>query len=566
MGWSSNFNNVSWCALDGVGGYYFPGGATNLQAAFVASTGSWSQINSSDSTQPYTDDYLKLWFNSGLNPTNANYAYVLLPYLNASSVSNYALNPDIVVLTNPATLQAVRKPALGVVAANFWTNGNNSADLIAVNSKASVITWESASGLKVGVCDPTQTNTGSITLTLNRSASSLQSADAGVTVVQLSPQIVLSVNVNGSKGKSFQAALDYTNPILPIITAVYPNGTNLFESTNTLAFGVASTAGVSPNNIQVVLNGLLVTNLVCTGSATNWNVSYPHLQPNTTYTVVITVRDANGNLSTSTKSFDTFSAANYHWEAEDFDYNGGQFIDNPQTNAYAGRGAVTNIDAHQVNFAGVYLYRTSGMDTEINGDIIRPQYLGTGYSDYSIGYFSPGAWVNYTRHYPAGSYNVYARLATGGNATTCTLSQVTGGWGTTNQTATVLGTFSVVKTAYESYNCVPLQDSLGRLVTFTFNGATNTLRLNRPGTATADCNANFLMLVPVFALSASQSGTQLFLSFPTQAGFNYQVQYKDNLTDAVWTPLCGNLAGNDAVQSITESITHNRRFYRVTLQ
>ncbi len=66
-----------------------------------------------------------------------------------------------------------------------------------------------------------------------------------------------------------------------------------------------------------------------------------------------------------------------------------------------------------VNFAGTYLYRTNGMDTEINGDILRPQYQGTGYSDYSIGYFSPGSWANYTRHYPAGRYNVYARLATG---------------------------------------------------------------------------------------------------------------------------------------------------------
>ncbi len=41
MGWSSNLTSAAWCALDGVGGYYFPGGATNLQAAFVANTGSW---------------------------------------------------------------------------------------------------------------------------------------------------------------------------------------------------------------------------------------------------------------------------------------------------------------------------------------------------------------------------------------------------------------------------------------------------------------------------------------------------------------------------------------------
>ena len=356
----------------------------------MANTGSWSQINSIDSTQPYTDNYLALWFNAGLKPTNATYVYVLLPNLNASSVSNYALNPDIVVLTNTATVQAVSKPILGVVAANFWTDGDNSADLMAVNRKASVITWETANGIAVGMSDPTQTNTSSLTLTLNRSAASLLSADAGLAVVQLSPQIILSANVNGSNGKTFQASFGYATPILPVIAGVFPDGATLFQSTNTLAFNIAAAAGVSTNRVSVTVNGAPVTNLVFNGSATNWNVSYPHLQPNTAYTVVIAVTDANGNFTTATKSFDTFGAANYTWEAEDFDYGGGRFFDNPQTNAYAGLGAFPNIDAHQVNFAGVELYRTNGMDTEINSDTVRPPYHATGYSDYSIGYFSPG--------------------------------------------------------------------------------------------------------------------------------------------------------------------------------
>ena len=157
------------------------------------------------------------------------------------------------------------------------------------------------------------------------------------------------------------------------------------------------------------------------------------------YTAVIAISGCQGNTVTATNSFDTFSAANYTWEAEDFDFGGGYFIDNPQTDAYAGLSAETNVDAHQVNFGGKDLYRPNGMDTEINDDVVRPQYQGTGYSDYSIGYFSPGSWANYTRHYPAGSYNIYARLAAGGGATTCTLSEVTGGWGTTNQTTSLLG-------------------------------------------------------------------------------------------------------------------------------
>ncbi len=566
-GWSTNLPSAtpSWCALSGTGGYYFPAGSSNLQATFVSSSGSWSQINSGDSSTVYTDNYLKLWFDHGLLPTNASYEYVLLPNQNATSVSNYALNPDILILTNSALIQAVKKPALGIVAANFWTNGTSTADLISVNNKASVITLENANGLSVGISDPTQTNTSSITLTLNRSAAGLISADPGVTVQQLSPQIILSVSVNGSHGKTYQAAFSYTGPGIPYITSAYPNGTNLFQSTNTFAFNVTSGTGIPSTNVQVTLNGVVATNLQFNGTTNNWQVNCPFLQPNILYTAVVSVTDINGNIATTTNTFDTFSAANYTWEAEDFDYGGGKFHDAPQTNAYAGLTSITNVDSHQVNFGGTELYRPNGMDTEINGDVLRPAYQGTGRSDYSIGYFSPGAWANYTRHYPAGSYHVYARLAAGTSATTCTLCQVTGGWGTTAQITNMLGTFSVPLTAWESYNYIPLTDNSGNLVTLAFNGSTNTLRLVRPGNVTGDCNVNFLMLVPVFSTTVAQNGTNAVVSFQTQTGFNYQTQYKNHLTDATWTPL-GIRAGSNSIESFSDPSTNQARFYRVQIQ
>lgn len=213
IGWSSNLTGTTWCALDGVGGYYFPGGATNLQATFESRTHSWSEINNgtylTTSTNLYTDNYLKLWFNHGIKPTNSTYAYVLLPNFTAADMSAYATSPDIEVISNTATVQAVSKSSLGLVAANFWTTGTHSADLITVNTKASVITSENSFGISVGVAEPTQTNKSSITVTLDRSAVAVASADPGVSVVQLSPQIILSVNVNGSLGKTYQASFVY---------------------------------------------------------------------------------------------------------------------------------------------------------------------------------------------------------------------------------------------------------------------------------------------------------------------------------------------------------------------
>ena len=231
MGWSSNLTSTTWCALDGVGGYYFPGGTSNLRAMFVTNSGSWTQLNPSDKdTAVYTDSYLKLFFTHGVRPTNSTYAYVLLPNMTASSVSNYANAPDIIVLTNTPTVQAVSKPSLGVVAANFWTTGTNSAGLITVNNKSSVITLQNSNVLSVGISDPTHNNGGTITLTLNQSAASVVSADPEVMVVQLSPKIILSVDVGGTLGQAIQASfitnsVAVSNNVPPVVTSVGTIGT-----------------------------------------------------------------------------------------------------------------------------------------------------------------------------------------------------------------------------------------------------------------------------------------------------------------------------------------------------
>ncbi|HEV2693951.1 MAG TPA: hypothetical protein VG347_13740 [Verrucomicrobiae bacterium] len=380
-------------------------------------------------------------------------------------------------------------------------------------------------------------------------------------------------------------ALFPANTNLPTLTGVNPTSGGIYQSTNTFAFNVASAAGVATNSVVVTINGQVTTNLVFSGSVNNWSVSYPRLQPNKSYTITVSVTDLNGNTAATSSTFDTFSPANYTWEAEDFDHDFGQFIDNPQTNAYFGLPAATDVDTHQVNFnaAAPYLYRNNplalpgegnGMATEVNGDIKRSQYLGAGNTnlDYSMGYFSGGAnttpsWANYTRHYPAGSYNVYGRMAAGAAVpTTATLSTVTSGWGTTTQTTNLLGTFSVPNVGWETYTFVPLRDNSGNLITMTFDGSTNTLQLSNPLGSGSDINVNFLMLTPVFALSAINSGTNVALTFPAQSGFGYQVQYKTNLTDINWNALGSAIAGTNGSVSVKDPATRKSRFYRVQIQ
>lgn len=378
----------------------------------------------------------------------------------------------------------------------------------------------------------------------------------------------LRVTSGGGFNANFYALFP-ANTNLPVLANIKPTGTTMFQSTNTLSFNATSTVGIATNSIQVTVNGVDVsTNLTITGSSTNRAISYPHLQPNSTYTVAIKMTDVNGNVATTSETFDTFSAANYTWEAEDFDYGGGQFIDNPQTNGYAGLSVVTNVDTLDINIGGGthFLYRPNGSETEVNGDLIRSQWNGT--NDYSVGFFSDGEWLNFTRHYPAGTYNVYGRMAAGGGDTTVLLAQVSGGWGTTNQTTSQLGAFSIVSSGWESYSFVPLRDNNGNLVSVTFNGSTNTLQVGRPPPAAAlpDVNVNFLMLAPVFQITGAYNSPNMVISFPTQAGFKYQVQYKTNLADATWTTLGSAVSGDGTVKSVNDLVSSSQRFYTVFIQ
>ncbi len=204
LGWTSNLTGIAWCQLAGAGGYFFPGG-TNLNALREGRTNSWQDINTGGSTTIMSNNFLTLWLDHGVKPTNAAYAYVVLPNFTATQVSNYASAPEINLLENSTNAQAVKETTLNVVAANFWNDVVTTVDLITVNKKAAVVVQEAATEIQAAVADPTQTNTGNIMVTLNRAATGVAFADAGVTVNQLTPTIQMSVNVNNAFGRTFLA-------------------------------------------------------------------------------------------------------------------------------------------------------------------------------------------------------------------------------------------------------------------------------------------------------------------------------------------------------------------------
>ena len=208
LNWGTTLTSPKSCAIEGVGGYYFPDSPNNIRAEFVPSSGKWTDVHPTDSdTNNYTDNYLRLIFKHGATPSGATYAYTLLPTMTPGEVTGYAYNPQATILSNTDTVQAVKNPALGVVAANFWNSAGGTADLLTVNKSCAVIARETYNSISVGLSDPSQTLTGPggvVTVTLNRTGT-LSSKDSEVTVLRTTPTIQFTANVSGARGKTIHA-------------------------------------------------------------------------------------------------------------------------------------------------------------------------------------------------------------------------------------------------------------------------------------------------------------------------------------------------------------------------
>lgn len=386
----------------------------------------------------------------------------------------------------------------------------------------------------------------------------------------------LRMTIDGGNCNENFFLLTPVNPqsvLQPYVDNFQPDGTTIFQPSNSLSFVVHSQPGAATNNITLNLNGANVSGMTFSGTPNLRTVSYP-VAVNGFYTAIVTVTDANGTAHV-TNSFATYAPTNFQWEAEDYDYNSGQYVDNPQVGSYNTFGSVAGVDNSQADLnANPFNYRANAApnyapSTTASGDSARDQFTNAGATDYNIGFFGHNSWANYTRHYPAGTYNIIGRFAEGNSATEDTMSILTSGYGTATQTTNYLGQFSIPAKGWSTWEWAPLTDGSGHPVKVTLTSALTTLQLEgTPVTGHDEANVNFFMLVrvaPSPTLTPTLSAGNIHISFPTETGYNYQVLYKNSLSDSAWTPLGSALPGNNAVQSVNDT-AGGTRFYRVQVQ
>lgn len=392
--------------------------------------------------------------------------------------------------------------------------------------------------------------------------------------------------------------------IPPAIANLNPNNVNppintgIFLNVTDITYSVSSAfSTVATSDIHTFINGSDVSGTASyTGNNTNWSVTVPCPQ-NKLMTLVINAKDANGLTNQISETFDTFSQNNLMIEGVDWDFNGGQFIDNPvptspwlvATNSYYNGGFYgTNASVFNVDYDGTYDGETlggyrnqdNGFQCEVTSDFARSKLTndvvatvggeGAAAFDYDLGYYNGGQWANYTRTIPTNTYNVYGRMAGGaGPFNNTTLSMVTSGRGTTTQTTQLLGSFADANAAgWQTWHWVPMRDTNGVLATVSLGGV-QTLRL----TSGNNVNVHFLMFVPSVVslsvnLSVTISGSNVSLKFPTTSGHNYTVLYNSSLSGGTWTPLSAAVSGDGTVKTVGDTVTAGTaaRFYRLQIQ
>ncbi|HVY68821.1 MAG TPA: hypothetical protein VHH73_02770, partial [Verrucomicrobiae bacterium] len=317
----------------------------------------------------------------------------------------------------------------------------------------------------------------------------------------------------------------------PIISDLQPAEFSSFLPASTaISFHATDDKPIPAANLTLFLNGQVFTSTngltVTGGGTTNVTASYTGLKTNVDYTASIVVQDADKASVTNTFYFDTFLTGDFVVEVEDYNFGGGQFIDNPVPVAEAS-GPVPNAYCNQDGVQGTDFNETRTDPRSQDSiwrqndpvrmahtlDNARDKYVAAGGADagvfdYDVGDIAADEWLQYTRTFPAGTYEVYLRESVANMASGSSLLElVTGDRTQPDATTQVLGSFLGVTSGYK-YRNFPLTDGSGQSKLVVRLSGVVTLRLHQitadPGDGAR--RQNYLLFLPV-ADTGQQSPT-----------------------------------------------------------
>lgn len=320
----------------------------------------------------------------------------------------------------------------------------------------------------------------------------------------------------------------------PAITDPAPaNTANFLSATTTVvSFKATDDADLANDKLSITLNGTnytIANGLSVSGTGGTKTASLSgKLAQNVDYTALFAVEDAGGLVATRTIRFDTFALDNDVIEVEDYNFDGGSYINKPvpiaegwgpTPESYNNQVGVSEVDFHDTrtspNGANTMYRIYDPVRMRRSMDIVRKKFADAGGSDwfvfdYDVGDIAAGEWLVYTHDFAAGSYEVYLRESllnmTSGESV---LEQVTG------DTPKVLGSFLGSLSGFD-YRNVPLTDGAGLSKTVLRLSGQTTFRMRHVTADPGDGGRflNYMVFVPVEDVGIQRATVQSVAPLP----------------------------------------------------
>lgn len=216
LGWNQTFTNPGYMTVNGMGSWVFPRCGT-VKAQRVARTGKWSDINVGGSTSAITRNYVTMTVEHGADPSGASYCYQLMPGATSAQAAARAAAPNVTVLSNTASAQAISVPSLGLTMANFFAA--DTAGPITVDKPCSVLIREQSGVMTVAVSDPTRAAT-TVEVTIAKTGyPRVTGTPSGISALTTTGQIKLLAEVGGTLGACRTITLSGTGATVATGTA-----------------------------------------------------------------------------------------------------------------------------------------------------------------------------------------------------------------------------------------------------------------------------------------------------------------------------------------------------------
>ena len=294
-------------------------------------------------------------------------------------------------------------------------------------------------------------------------------------------------------------------PVFPRLEDLQPKpGTRFHPAASGLSFtlSTAPTNQINPTNITVVLNEVNVSSqLVIGGVPSRRTVRLATLESNRFYEGTIIARDNRGRQSVFPLVFDTFVTSQViQWEGEHYDFQGGQFLNQPDLtaepgpNSYLDQVGIEGVDLVSIPASREHVFRPGDRQgTRVSLDPPRAEYEAAGLDEIEVGPFEYGEWLSYTHTFPTNYYQIYARVSgTPGLPVSAQLHLVTAPSNTNSPSLRPLGLFETIDLDSTNYFYTALADGLGRPIAVRLEG-TQTLRLT---SRAVGYRLNYLVFVP----------------------------------------------------------------------